>query len=581
MKTRTHLFAWSVQLLCFALFTFVPVEADAQGFLKKLKQKAEKSIGKMVMGEEPSVPTTTTEDETPPTAMPTAADRIPKLRKSSVVWDAEVQPSSASTVSALLNELPPLPGIDEVVHPDEAARTAYYNRLMAVNLRVDQLDNEWTCSDEEMLALREKTYKEMEGITGLSVAEMKRMEDPNTPEAERTALEEKVRNHLLGGVDLEGISARAQGKEARMEQLEKEIAVIEKKQKNGTLTAADQQRATEISQEMMSMQQEMFGGLGNLVNASKQATALTQQITGEQAAMNRKLKAISDKAAALRKDEAGVVKSCEEIAATYEEQLQSIYKQVGQATDVDAIHSLYDQADELMKNYRTRAAKLFLQGLQVRIDNTKKLLPEVETLYKEMADNKWIPACAMRRAPLNIVTLCGDLLNEAYASFPQPAVLPVDRSTFAFLKPEEQVLYGESGFAGGMSMESGTAGGTAGGSGAGIEADFINGSHLLVYNTQDKCFYEIKGGQRQNLGQEQQGWNYEAPAKRPDTVYGDIPLRKAGRKATYTRDGMLTLHDGTMLYPLMIRRYVDRLEFIVSEYDRDSREQFVKCVYKL
>lgn len=41
-------------------------------------------------------------------------------------------------------------------------------------MRAGELDDELSCSDEEMIAARDKIYKELEGITGLTSEEMKR-----------------------------------------------------------------------------------------------------------------------------------------------------------------------------------------------------------------------------------------------------------------------------------------------------------------------------------------------------------------------------------------------------------------------
>lgn len=563
---------WIIILCTAGCCMLAPAEAEAQGFLKKMKQKAEKALNKVAgVDEEPKEESAPT-NENPMASTPTATDRIPKLRQSTLVWDGEVRPSSASTVQQLLNELPPLPSLEDVVQPDEAKHEAYYRRLRAIELRVEELDEQWACSDEEMLAAREKIYKELEGVFGLTAEEMKRLEDPNLSETERTRLQEKVKNHMLGGTDMEALSSKAQSKEERLEQIEKEMEALEKKEKKGTLTEADKQRMMELSQETMAMHQDLMdSGVGNLMNISKQSDLIGQKLIGDHAEQDRKLKALSDKITAARKNEEGVVKSRREIAAEYEDRLSVIYRQVYRCNHVDSIHALYDQADELMKNYRTRAAKTFLQGLQIRLDNTRKLLPEAETVYKEMADNEMIPPCATRRASLNLVTQCVDILNEAYASFPQPEVLPVQTESFSFLKKEERVLYGESGFARGFSA----------GSGSGIVEEFIAGSHLLVFNEGDQCYYEIKNGRRQNLGKEGKGWNYYKYEKQPDEVYGDIPLRKGGRKAIYSRSGALTLHDGTTFSPVLMKRYNDRLEFIVPNFDSKSDQQYVKCTYKL
>ena len=62
--------------------------------------------------------------------------------------------------------------------------------------------------------------------------------------------------------------------------------------------------------------------------------------------------------------------------------------------------------------------------------------------------------------------------------------------------------------------------------------------------------------------------------------YGEIPLRKGNRVATFSTGRTLTLHDGTMVYPVAFRRHADRLEFIVHDVVND-KEDFYMCVYKL
>lgn len=572
-------------LMCVAALTLAPHEADAQGFLKKLKQKAEKVMGKTADAEEET--DASADQDNTAAATPTATDRLPKLRQSTVVWDGEIQPSRASSARALMNELPPLPTVDELANPDDATREAYYRSIVAVSMRAEELDEQQGCSDEEMLAARDKIYKELEGITGLTVDEMKRLEDPNTSEAERLRLEEKMTAHITGGADVEGMATKAKSKEARIKELEKEVKALEAKEKAGTLTEADKKRAMEIQQEMMAIHQDVFGDLGGIMNTANKAAALNMKVQADMARFNGRLKTLSDKISAARKNEEGVVKSCSEIADEYEAQLKAIYERVWAENDADTIHALYDKADVLVKNYRTRAAKIYLRGLQLRLDNTKKLMPEAEKLYAEMADCELIPQCAMRRAPLNLVIGCTDILHEAYTHFPQPDVLPVKKETFKFLNDDEGILFAESGFPGGFS---GSGGGGApgsgapgsGGSGSGIVEEFVAGSCLLVYNSTEKCYYEVKAGKRRKLNSPSEMNNEGMPAAHKP--YGDIPLRKAGRKAVYSRDGSLTLHDGTSLYPLAMKLFADRLEIIVymrKDINNISQYDFYKCTYKL
>lgn len=558
---------------------FVPTSTHGQGFLKKMKLKAEKAINKVTGTETPEDEATyDADDDNGTSGKPTATDRLPKLRQSSVVWDGEVQPSRASSVRALLNELPALPTTDELANPTEATRNAYCRRLSALSMRADELDEELSCSDEEMLAARDKLYEELEAVLGLTSEEMKRLEGPDTPEVEKKRLEEKIRQHLLGGADLESISANVQGKEPRMREIEKELQIYEKKEKDGTLTETDRKRMMQLSQEMMGMHQDMMSDLGDLMEAQGKANALNAKVQAEGAALEKRLKVFIDKQAALRKSETGVVKDCGEIADEYEAQLRGIYEQVWIESDADKVHALYDEADALMKSYRTRAAGIYLKGLQLRLDNTRKLMPEAEAIYADMAEGGMIPKCATRRAPLNVVIDCIDLLRKAYADFPQPDVLPCRQRQLSIpLQKDECILFGESSFAGNITGAGSRVQYTASVDTTTLEREFIAGSQLLVYNKAEQSYYKVEGSKRTRLSGDGPFNFYRAP-KRDSSVYGDIPLRKGRRKAVFSRDGSLTLHDGTVLYPLAMQQSREWLIFIINSTRNGG---FVKCMYKL
>lgn len=542
------------------ILVLIPMNGYGQGFLKKLKQKVEKAVG-VEQEDEPT--RNQNEDTAAPTSQVSATDIMPKLRQSTVIWDGEVQPSRAANARALLKELPALPSANEIADPSDASRTAYYNKLSAIDMRVDELDRQYACSDEEMAAARESIYKELTDILGLSVEEMKRLEDPNITESERQRLTDKASAYMMGGNSPEDISNMAASKKGRLDQLQKEMEAIEAKERKGTLTEADKKRAAEISEEMMPMLQEMMNSMSGIMETANKSAALSAKVAKYQ----DRASAYADKVAALRKTEDGVVKDCRQIAKEYESQLKGIYEQIWAENNSIKIHSLYDEADRLMKNYRTRAATIYLSGLRLRLDNTKKMMTEAEQLYADMADGELIPRCAARRAPLNVVTDCIDILNEAYTSFPQPEVLPVKKDKVALLKEGERLLLAESGFAGGF---------VAGGGGSVID-DFVKNSRLLVHNETDNSYYEISGGKRTRLDGDGP-FDFRVKGSKPAETYGEIPLRGGGRKAVYSRDGSLTLHDGTILYPLVMSRHSDRLEFIILDY---SNEGLMKCTYKL
>ncbi len=570
MKTRI------LGILAVALvLVAAPADTHAQGFLKNLKQKAEQAVSKMVgIEEEPQAETIVNEENAG--SKPTAADRVPKLRQPSFVWDGQVSPSTASTVQQLLNELPALPSVEQIVNPDDAQRQAYYNRLAAISMRVEELDEQWTCSDEEMLALRDRLYRDLADTYGISVEDMKRLEDPNISETEKERIEEKIKQSMLGGLNVDNMQSMAENMEAkqkkyeaRMAEIEKEMEVYEKKEKKGTLTETDQARMIQLAQEAQTIQQDVMSGIdmNALMNIGKKEQALTQKYSVATTRMEQRLKEFSDKAAALQKSNGKIVMDCNEIAADYEENLSSLYDRVYRSNDVDIIHALYDQADELMKNYRTRAAKIWLKSLSVRLEQTKKLMPEAAEIYGELVKEGLLPECALRRPQLNVVTACEDLLDEAYADFPQPDVLPYHMEAMGILKAEERVLYPESGFVGGF-----------GGSGN-LFDDFKNGSRILVYNSQEQAYYKLEGGNRTKLAGEGPHNFFDAKQK-VNYTYGEIPLRKGNRKATFSTGRTLILHDGTMVYPVAFRRYDDRLEFIVLDTVND-KEDFFMCVYKL
>ena len=186
--------------VCVWALAFMPATAHSQGFLKKLKQKVENAVVETDASEE-NTDEAATEGEAV-NGTPTPADKIPKLRMAVSSWDEMIQPSKASTVRALLDELPALPSVAAMVAPTEEGRASYYRKIVAVDMRVEELDEQRTCPDEEMLAAREKLYQEMIDITGLTIEEMKRLEDPNLPEAEKEQLAEKARNAMISGSEM-------------------------------------------------------------------------------------------------------------------------------------------------------------------------------------------------------------------------------------------------------------------------------------------------------------------------------------------------------------------------------------------
>lgn len=563
-----------------AVLAVAAPEAPAQNFLKKLKDKAENALMNAVgLGNETKAepvqaqPVDVEAEPQTPSGPVSASDQIPKLRVSSLLWEGQVTPSRATDVYGLIDDLPPLPTPEQIAEFDESAYRTYYDRIAAVNMRVEELDEQQSCSDEEMVAAREDLMKDLADLFGLTEEEMRRLEDPDLSPEEEERLNQKMIAHMTGGMDMDSFSSKAQSSQARMEEISKEMEVYEKKAKKGTLTEVEQQRMQELNQEMMAMTQDLMGGMGNIMQTASKATEISTKMDAEQTRFQNALKQYTEKVKAIRKNEDGVVKTCEEISAEYEAELRSIYTQIYQASDAESVRRLYDQADGLMKNYRLRAAKVWLKGLQTRFDNAVKLIPEAEKVYADMSAGGMIPACAAGRAPLNLVTECVDILNEAYADFPQPKVLPVEMEVISVLNDDDRLMRAESGFPRGFTPSSGTGD---------IKDEFLKGSCFLVWNDTESSYYKIENGNRVKLYGDGPFDFYKESPKPDECVYGDIPHRSGSRKASYTRSGNLVLHDGTYMYPMFMRRHSDRLEFVIYDHiPGTDKEGFIKCTYKL
>ena len=186
----------NIMAIALAIFCRIPVEVHGQSFLKKLKQKVGNVVGTKddtaEIGEEPFVGG----DGDQPTRSVTPTDKLQKRRTATATWDEMIAPSRANSPEALLNELPPLPSVESIVYPEETARATYYRKIVAVDMRITELDSIHTCSDEEMIALRDKFYVELADINGITVEEMKSLEDPNLPEAEKERLADSLRYRI-------------------------------------------------------------------------------------------------------------------------------------------------------------------------------------------------------------------------------------------------------------------------------------------------------------------------------------------------------------------------------------------------
>lgn len=524
----------NIMTIILAVFCWIPVEAYSQGFLKKLKQKVDNVVGikedAAEMGEGPSVGG----DGDQPTRSITPADKLQKRRTATATWDEVIAPSKSGSPDALLNELPPLPSAESIAYPEEAARVAYYRKIVAVDMRVRELDSMLICSDEEMMALRDKLYADLADINGITVEEMKSLEDPNLPETEKQRLIEKMKNAMIGDTrGLEAMGADLQKREAA---------------KGGELT--DEEKMAFLAEN-----QDNLSDLGSMMEKMQATQEKSAAFSARFAKLEQMAVQQTEKMRKLQQTNESVITSCEKIASEYESELKDIYARIYATDDKQEVEELYAKADERMKNYRLRAAKLWHNSLRAQLGEVKTMYPDIVKLQKEMVKEGLIPVCAEKRASFNAVTNYTNILHKAYRDFPQPQVLPVHMETILEIPDKEQLFYAESGFA--TSVDG-----------------FLNNSRIYTAdNTGKRYLYE--NGKKRELGPNDPN-DFYVKRERTEPTYGTWASESGMRKVTYACDGSLTLHDGTSFYPLAFKKEHDRLVWIIT-----SPAGIEKCTYKL
>jgi len=361
--------------------------AQAQGFLNKLKEKAEQAVSGNI-GEALGVPsesaqsTSMTDGSDTPAAV-TGEQALPAKRASTFGWDGPVTPSSAKFPIPLMNEFPAVPSASELAHPTEEAQIAYYKAIKAVTLRAEELNEDTTCEDEQTLLYREKSNKMLSDLFGLTPAEIDELQDENLPEAERKRLEEKISKAVLGDMDVEDLEKRA----AKYENMSDE-----------ELAAAMQRGEMNDIMAMAGKAKDMQGKLAPIMEMEQKLSAYFVEA--------QKLLSVPD----------GQVDA--KFSDTDRKKLLAIKEKI-YATDDPAVYNpLYLQALELIKTYRDRAAKVWAADVQKRFNQMKENMSALIKLNRQAVADELIPECALWRMPLNAVISAGDILAEAYSEFP-------------------------------------------------------------------------------------------------------------------------------------------------------------------
>lgn len=490
-------------LFLLALACCLPTAGHSQGFMKKLKQKVENAVG---ISESTDIAEDQTQaddnhdgnsDGNKPIQRPTPSDKLQKLRTATATWDEAVTPSKASSIEALLKELPPLPSVDEMANPNAAARETYYRKIVAVTTRVRELDKQYTCSNEEMIAFRENMYASTAKKLGITEAELRALENDMTSEAEKERITQKIVSNTIG--DMSSLEAMA--------------VDIEKREAAAGGELSDQDRLAILAE---LMQKQIDGPPNPLINYNK--------ILGKNADI-----------------------------------IKSLYARLCNTDDPAEIEQIYTEADELAKRARREAAVTWRKYLAEQIELNRGLYPQSMSLQADMVKAGMIPACAEKRASLNIVTICANLLDQAYRDFPEPEFSPVCKETIMKFPKSERMMRAESGYA--TSVDG-----------------FLSGSVIWTIDEENGTEYIYENGKKREMDTKGRQAIKQQQQKREDydPPYGTWTSQSGKWTATYSRDGALTLHDGSTFYPSALKKEGNRLIWVEV-----SGENVEKCVYKL
>ena len=526
-----------------ALLMLSMADANAQGFLKKLKQKAQQAVlgNQVEEREEPSEELQTMSDESAdPSKLAVAegSDIVPKRKTSTVTWDGTVTPSSASTPEALMRELPQLPSAEKMARSTMEERDAYAMQIARVVARAEQLQNaSKDCSDADMEALREKWERKVQDLFGLTKEEMALLNDENAPESKKKPIQDKVMRKIMGGdVDT-----------AELERFEK---MSEKEQETYI------RQHPEFVQKMQKMAQ-------NAGNFSRQTNQMTAALSGYEAKVGQLAQNLA------KATEREFKHSYEGIGKKYNSKLQKLYDQICGTNDAAQIDALYEEADKLLYNYRLEAAKEYRASLQRMMSEHKTFAAEYARLSQEVVNSGDLPACAIGRTDLNTVIVVGNILDEAYKELPELEASPVCKETIYELQKGWRFGYWECrGYIGGVS-------------------DFKTaGSNwpLLAQNDETNEYGVVENGKFRKITEEElKAINKKADARQKkganlgmNPPYGTYKSRSGKRTVEYSKTGEVIINGMTTFTPSAFTVNSDRLEWIIFD---DGK--IVKCTYKL
>ena len=619
-------------LILIAMLSLAAAPVQAQGFLGKLKEKTQNLGGKLgeslkgVLPEEAKQAVSATSDESDPgnvTAV-TGEQALPPKKASTFGWDGPVTPSTAKFPIPLMNELPPVPDPAELANPTEEKQIAYYKAIKAVTLRAEELNEDTTCEDQETLMWRKKSNKMLGDLFGLTETEIQMLHDENLPQAEKDRLQEKMTKALLGDFNVNDIENMASKYEGMSED---EVAAMMGQRATSALDVVYDRNSADIQKYMGVTSADLKSASRAQMNSRSEKecpemTALNNRVKAYQKAQAAKDPSFKKAADAFEKrmrketmeasmsassmsnmgggmgnlmkamDNAKPIMEMEQKMTKYFSDTQKLLEVTEEdarvkfsntdrkkllalkehiyATDDPAVYNpLYLQAQELIKSYRVRAAKVWAADVQKRFDKMKENLSELIKINRKAVADEIIPECALWRVPLNAVITAGNILEEAYSEFPCEYP-PMYNEEVVRELPLSKVpgSYGTAWFP---------------------EFSVFGAAHFdeiaagkYVFASSDEGVFQFNGGVWTKLSDERLKELNEM--KRGAAAAGNSWTSRDGKRTvTFNGEGgYIALPEGDEIFqPHAWKAYPDKIQWIYATTTEDGKYQLILCTYKL
>lgn len=544
--------------------------------------------------------------------MTDSRETLQPKRSSSFGWDGKVTPSKSEFPIPLMGEFPAVPSAAQLANPTEEAQIAYYKAIKAVTLRAEELNADTTCEDSFTEQWRAEAEKAIMDAYGITAEEMKAMNEGTLTPAQQEALEERMRAKIFGGADLAELEKQAGKAEAMTENdieehaLAASAAVFDRHdaelRKYYGISAAEYKQAARESMKSgndkanQALEKKGEAHLKTLDAATqKEAKAFKDKLQKEliQATMgsipgagaaleiSRNMGGIESKMAPLMEKMQKTAKYAAEIEAAMpratwsdadakfsdaeRKKIESIKSSIYASTNADEYNALYLQAIDLIKTYRERAAKVWAADVQKRFAKVKDGMGDIIKIQRQAVADGIIPECALWRVPLNLVIMAGDVLAEAYSSFPCNYPVMYSEEVVREVKLEE----GESTWWPEFYVASSLG-------------EVLDGKN--IFKEREGKVYQFDKG-KWNQVPEDFGKKMVAQNKRPESA--SFKSSDGKREVIFNAEGgFLQFPEGDIVYPAVWEKIGDEIVWAtnVTVYDNNgvaTNHRIIKCTYKL